>query len=124
MEQEILYNKINIFDRLYGIYGIVGFVSIQKKNNELVVTDFVMSCRVARKKIENAFFHWYVNRKECYDKEVYACMKVTGRNQPLRQVFDEMGFEVVQEADNEIMMQIDVSSLRTQPVPVLVNGCQ
>jgi len=26
VELEILYNKINIFDRLYGIYGIVGFV--------------------------------------------------------------------------------------------------
>ncbi|NOR87310.1 MAG: cytochrome C biogenesis protein [Bacteroidales bacterium] len=28
MEQEISYNEINIFDRLYGVYGLVGFVML------------------------------------------------------------------------------------------------
>jgi len=28
MEQEIRYNEINIFDRLYGVYGIIGFVML------------------------------------------------------------------------------------------------
>jgi len=102
----------------YGNYGIVGFVSILKKSDAVVVTDFVMSCRVARKKIENAFFHWYVNRKECCGKNVYARMKVTGRNQPLRQVFDEMMFKVLEETDSEIMLRVDAAEVGGRKPPI------
>jgi FkbH-like protein len=112
---------LDVNDR-YGNYGIVGFVSIQNTGEALIVADFVMSCRVARKKIENAFFHWYLNRKECCGKNVYARLKLTGRNQPLRQVFEELMFEVVAETDAEIMMQVDVAQFARYVPPISINS--
>ncbi len=108
-----------VHDR-FGDYGIVGFVSVQKTSDAVIVTDFVMSCRVARKKIENAFFYWYLNRTECGGKKAYARMKVTGRNQPLRQVFNELLFEVVDETDSEIMMQADIARIVSSKPPISI----
>jgi FkbH-like protein len=110
---------LDVCDR-YGNYGIVGFVSVQTNNDAVVVTDFVMSCRVARKKIENAFFHWYLNRKDCCGKNVFARMIVTGRNQPLRQVFDELEFEVVSESDSEVLMKVDGAKIASNKPPISI----
>jgi len=112
---------LEVHDR-YGDYGIVGFVSIEHTDDALIVTDFVMSCRVARKQIESAFFCWYFKRTECRGKNVFARMRVTGRNQPLRQVFDELMFEVVGETDSEIMLQVDVAKLGSKVPPVSIKA--
>ena len=108
---------LNVQDR-YGDYGIVGFVSIHNTGDEVRVTDFVMSCRVAKKKIENAFFHWYLNRQEFRGKKLHAVMKVTGRNQPLRQVFEELRFETIAERDSEILMEVDAEEIAGQAPPI------
>lgn len=104
----------------YGDYGIVGFVSVQNQGDKVMVTDFVMSCRVARKKVENAFFYWYLNREQCHGKEVFATMKATGRNQPLRLVFDELMFEVVEETPDGLLMRVDVEEIKRSKPPISV----
>lgn len=114
---------LEVQDR-YGDYGIVGFVSVQKKSDAVIATDFVMSCRVARKKIENAFFYWYLSRQECVGKKAYACMKVTGKNMPLRQVFAELKFVVVAETDSELMLQLDVENSGLQSPPILIQALE
>ncbi len=108
---------LDVQDR-YGDYGIVGFVSVHHASDAVTVTDFVMSCRVARKKIENAFFHWYLNREESRGKKAHAIMKATGRNQPLRQVFEELKFEVVTETDSEILMRVDAEEIAGRELPI------
>jgi FkbH-like protein len=110
---------LDVQDR-YGDYGIVGFVSVHNASDAVTVTDFVMSCRVARKKIENAFFHWYLNRKATRGKKAHAVMKVTGRNQPLRQVYEELKFEVVTETDSEILMRVDVGKIASAKPPITI----
>ena len=112
---------LDVQDR-YGDYGIIGFVSVEKKTDSLLVTEFVMSCRVARKKVENAFFYWYLNRKESAGKAVFASMKVTGRNQPLRQVFDELKFKVVEERDAEILMCVDAADILSHAPPISIKA--
>lgn len=111
---------LNVKDR-YGDYGIVGFVSVENRKEVIMLTDFVMSCRVARKKIENAFFYWYLSQKGHNGKDVFATMKVTGRNQPLRQVFDDLMFEVVEEAPSGLLMRVDAEKIMCAKPPILIN---
>lgn len=77
----------------FGDYGIVGFSSFRKENREYHLIDFVMSCRVAQKKVERAFFSWIVNTLD--DGEILK-IKVfkTERNMPLRKELLAMPFDV------------------------------
>ena len=85
----------------WGDYGIVGFVSIESKGTMHYVRDFVMSCRVAQKKVERAFFNWYVNtlpEGDALDIDVWK----TGRNSPLREELKGMPFTIIEDNDNHI----------------------
>ncbi|MBE6270547.1 MAG: HAD-IIIC family phosphatase [Prevotella ruminicola] len=85
----------------WGDYGIVGFVSVEVEANIRYLRDFVMSCRVAQKKVERAFFNWYVgtmNVGDILDIDVWK----TGRNNPLRDELKSMPLEIVADDDNHI----------------------
>ena len=85
----------------WGDYGIVGFVSIESEGTSHYVRDFVMSCRVAQKKVERAFFNWYVNslpEGDALDIDVWK----TGRNSPLREELKGMPFTIIEDNDNHI----------------------
>ena len=42
----------------FGNYGIIGFARVDESGADPVVTDFVMSCRVAKKFVERTFYAW------------------------------------------------------------------
>lgn len=77
----------------FGNYGTVGFASIKLNDGEPFLMDLVMSCRVAMKKIENAWFQrlllelqiggWRMLETEFYPSE---------RNGVLLNVLEEVGF--------------------------------
>lgn len=77
----------------FGDYGIVGFSSFRKGNGEYNLTDFVMSCRVAQKKVERAFFSWIVNALDDGEMLKIEVFK-TERNMPLRKELLAMPFDV------------------------------
>jgi len=87
----------------YGDYGIVGFSSIFIKHNDFILNDFVISCRVARKKVEETFFQKIA--QEAIEKNVdnfYANFKITSKNGPLSQIFDDLPFEKLNSDNNVI----------------------
>ncbi|MBL6927983.1 MAG: HAD-IIIC family phosphatase [Rhodospirillales bacterium] len=69
----------------YGDYGVVGFAAVRLEDDGPVLIDFVMSCRVARKRVEEAFLHWYADRacRRGADR-LFVRMRKTDRNGPLR----------------------------------------
>ncbi len=85
----------------WGDYGIVGFVSIEIEGTVHYVRDFVMSCRVAQKKVERAFFNWYVDglqEGEVLDINVWK----TERNGPLREALNGMPFQVAEDDGHHV----------------------
>jgi FkbH-like protein len=77
----------------FGDYGIVGFASVDETQQKPVVKDFVLSCRVAQKRVEHTFLQWLAGREAARGKQVlYAELVRTGRNQPLLKVFDDLRF--------------------------------
>lgn len=76
----------------FGDYGIVGFASLRTSGEKLVLEDFVLSCRVARKKLENAWFDWLRDRaRSAGFIRVEAPFIPTTRNGVLREALLEAG---------------------------------
>lgn len=77
----------------FGEYGTVGCLILHSENNTILITDFVLSCRVAAKKVENAIikklFEIYSNG--CMNKILKIRFIQTERNHVISEVFKEMG---------------------------------
>jgi FkbH-like protein len=77
----------------FGAYGTVGFCNIDERGDQPLIRDFVLSCRVAQKRIEHTFFAWAARRAHDHGHSVLRAELVkTARNGPLAKVFDEMCF--------------------------------
>ncbi len=80
----------------FGDYGIVGFMIVEKKEDGAHITDFVISCRVANKKIEPSVVNCLADK---YGGHVYFHYKKTSLNGPMFKTVEELGME--QPSENE-----------------------
>lgn len=71
----------------FGDYGIVGFLIVKLNDKEAVVTDFVISCRVANKKIEPSLINFLANK---YGGTLLFNYKKTLRNGPMFSIINEL----------------------------------
>lgn len=76
-----------------GDYGLVGFSIIEKKKS-ITITDFVISCRVANKKVEHTFIQaiydeYYPNG----DGDIYMNYKKTVKNGPIFKVVTDLNMK-------------------------------
>lgn len=77
----------------FGEHGIVGFASLTMSKENLILKDFVLSCRIAQKKVENAWFGWLVSTAASAGyQSIYAPYVKTTRNSVLLNAFVEVGF--------------------------------
>lgn len=97
----------------YGDYGIVGFVRTGQFRDGIAVLDFVMSCRVAEKRIEETIFNSLV-RGLCASKNIYFPFSLTGRNKPLLSKLFSLGATVLEEDKDFKLLILDGS--------VIING--
>lgn len=74
----------------FGDYGIVGFLIVENKGQKNVVTDFVISCRVANKKIEPSVINYLAKK---YGGEIAFNYKKTLRNGPMFNIIKELGMQ-------------------------------
>ena len=83
----------------YGDYGIVGYLGGQLNDGILVVQDFVMSCRVAQKRVEECLFTHL--QKEFTDVATEVRLKVvdTQRNGAIIRKLEELGEVVMVDGD-------------------------
>ncbi len=94
----------------FGDYGIVGFASVDLSGNEPVAKDFVLSCRVAQKRVEHAFYGWLgeTMRREGAKRLLIDLIK-TARNRPLVKVFEEMPFSTVSSEGDHVLLALDLT---------------
>ena len=106
---ELLQNKknlcygISVKDK-YGDYGIVGFATVQIIEHTLYLKDFVMSCRVAQKKVEQTFIDKIIQDQK-YEKMIVE-LKKTDRNRPLQEEFKKMRFLIDEDSETHLKMHI------------------
>lgn len=80
----------------FGDYGIVGFLIVDRTGEAARVTDFVISCRVANKKIEPTLINYFANK---YGGSIMFDYKKTLRNGPMFSIIKELGMELASSAD-------------------------
>jgi len=96
---EIVHNKnfdafaLKSSDR-FGDYGIVGFLIVDKSKEQFVVSDFVISCRVANKKIEPTVINQLAKK---YGGNILFNYKKTTKNGPMYKVIEELRMESVEQ---------------------------
>ncbi|MFM2294051.1 MAG: hypothetical protein RLZZ350_464 [Verrucomicrobiota bacterium] len=95
----------------FGSYGIVGFASVDGRAGEPRVTNLVLSCRVAQKRVEHAFFGWLARWAVARGAtKLLADLIVTERNGPLVAVFDELKFQRVTEAGVNVRLELPLAA--------------
>ncbi len=75
----------------FGSYGIVGFAQYRVEGNSLAFTEFAMSCRVAGKFVESAFFAHLLQAERC--SEGHFSVVKTKKNILLRNTLEGIGFK-------------------------------
>ncbi|MGN0836642.1 MAG: HAD-IIIC family phosphatase [Akkermansia sp.] len=76
----------------YGAYGLVGFMIVERREEGAVITDFVISCRVARKKIEQTLVN---HLAKVYGGQVFFTFKPTKANHPMKELIEELSMTLV-----------------------------
>jgi FkbH-like protein len=77
----------NVSDR-FGDFGLVGLASISRVGVESRIVDFVMSCRVMGKKVEEALLGYTVSRAQSAGADRVVASPADGpRNQPAKDFF-------------------------------------
>jgi FkbH-like protein len=92
----------------FGDYGIVGFASLVISKEGIVLKDFVLSCRVAQKKLENAWFHWLAGTARASGYTwIRAPYAKTSRNSVLLYAMLEAGFVETMKNEAGSVLELD-----------------
>jgi FkbH-like protein len=88
----------------YGSYGTVGFCLAREGPQRIEIVDFMLSCRVQGKFVEQAFFaHLFESHNPHGAGAMWVNFRPTDRNTPARQVLESLGFQACErsEADSQ-----------------------
>ena len=96
----------------FGDYGIVGAVLFSVNGENAAVEEFVMSCRVAKKKCEDATVNWVAHKAKKLGAKVLTAQVVkTGRNMALVSAFSEIAGIEKEESDGGAIFKLDLADL-------------
>lgn len=96
----------------FGDYGIVGAVLFSVNGENAAVEEFVMSCRVAKKKCEDATVNWVAHKAKKLGAKVLTTQVVkTGRNMALVSAFSEIAGIEKEESDGGAIFKLDLADL-------------
>jgi FkbH-like protein len=105
----------------FGEYGIIGFISIDVSSSIPTIVDFVLSCRVAMKRVEQAFLAWYGRRALLRGARQFRAILVqTERNRALRDQLFRFGFQTIVEEGQTELMEIALETVRDREAIVHV----
>jgi FkbH-like protein len=98
----------------YGDYGAVGFLSVSLAQDPPMLRDLVISCRIAKKKVENALFQWLADALRARGAtRLQAGYRPTSRNHVLLDALTEVGFARTGERDGQVILELAID----RPLP-------
>jgi len=93
----------------FGSYGIVGFSIIEKAIDYYKIQDFVISCRVANKLVEDSFVTWLSNLMRARGKRYLLADYIkTTRNGKMLSVFEAIKFEKEDIGNDTSILKLDL----------------
>lgn len=77
----------------FGDYGLTGIIGIRKNKNQIIIEDYILSCRVMGRKVEETMLSViYSISKQSQCEQIIAKYLKTEKNQPCYQFFKNSGF--------------------------------
>lgn len=76
----------------YGDDGLISVIILRRKQSDVYIDTFLMSCRVMGRKIENVIVGKIVDE---YDGRIFAEYIPTEKNRPVEELFDRLGFAMI-----------------------------
>ena len=83
-------------------YGIISLMVCQVSKDALIIDNWVMSCRVLNRTLENFIINYVV--KYCFKKKIGSIKSKfikTNKNSLIKNLFDELGFKVIRKSKDE-----------------------
>ena len=122
-DNKMLCRAFRVSDK-YGDYGIVSFISFRLNGNNAEIIDFVISCRVAKKKIEQAILLSLKNElTQLGVSSIMAKLIKTKRNGPLASVFEELPFIKEEETLDFIKFKLkDIKEIQDSSVVKIISS--
>ena len=104
---------ISAFDK-YGDHGIISFIYGSKKEKKIYIENWVMSCRVFNKYIENTIIFFLKNAAFKDDKinEIEATLIENPKNKVLKNFLNKIGFEAKKENNSKITYSLKTNNLK------------
>ena len=93
---------------VYGDMGIVIFVAINTSNENVLLEEFVMSCRVAQKNVDLALIQWIYQKFARNGESVFQIKyKNTGKNKPMLEILKKLSISESIEDEEFNIINID-----------------
>lgn len=73
-------------------YGIVGVVQLVQSSDAVVIYDWLLSCRVFSRNIEETFINWLRSRRTFNSKQMRGELIRCERNKFIHRLYDRLGF--------------------------------
>lgn len=91
----------NVSDK-YGDSGLVAIMLTNRSGETLCIENFLMSCRVMGRQIEDSIVFAVEKQAEaCGIKKIMSSYKATAKNKPVEKLWDRLGFALVSEGDKK-----------------------
>ena len=102
----------------YGSYGTVGLGLVRRQEQEIRVEEFMLSCRVQGRLIEQAFFHYLLEHSNKNDfKRLRVKFNPTPRNKPAAEVLHQLNFQT--DADDGLSLDVSAHTLSYDHIEIV-----
>ena len=105
----------------FGSYGIVGFALVDAREPRLL--DLMFSCRIQGKRVEHAFLGYLLGKFSRPERrDFFANYRKTKKNEKPGKVFEEIGFECVDERDGLLSLKYPKAQALFQENIIRIHG--
>lgn len=104
---------VSLKDR-FSNYGIIACVVLRYEDSRCLVENWVMSCRVLKKTVENYTIQKIVEKAKCRGaNQINAKFIQTKKNGMVRDLYEALGFKLIQEDEIQKDYVLDESQIKT-----------
>lgn len=126
--EEKLYNSnnliysVNVKDK-FGDSGITGVVILNTKDNKWIIENFLLSCRVLGRNIENAILDFLINEAKNNNIEyIEAHFIPSNKNMIAASIFQNNNFTLISKETNLEVWYLDINTFNRKKTNIKINN--
>ena len=89
--KEKIFYEVSMSDR-FGNYGVIALIGIRNNINSFEVTDFLESCRVFKRNVEDYLIKYILNNKRFKNKDGLIYINRNKKNMYVQDLFDKSNY--------------------------------